>query len=286
MFKKLIILLLFVTSCNTIIPTEPNLKQENLMFTPLNETGTYEGYVIGLGTTPAHNLKAPKIKSINGKIVMVSIGASVQNQISEIIDTRKTELTNTKFKFVNLAQPSKDINDWLTSTSIWNTVDSRLASAGILASEVQIIWLQDDILDDVIPTFPTSPITVKDSLYSLIQVLKVEFPKVKQIFVTGRPYSGFTEDVKHDEPKGYYNGWSCKWLVEDQIRGLIPIKPWLTDVPYIWTDGTTPRLDGFSIVTSDYNVDGVHLSNAGKTKFGNYMFEQFKLNPVSSKYFY
>lgn len=286
MFKKLIILLLFITSCNTIIPIEPNLKQENLMFTPLNESGTYEGYELGLGATTAHNLQAPKIKSINGKVVMVSIGASVQNQISEIIDTRKTELTNTKFRFVNLAQPSKDINDWLTSNSIWNTVDSRLASAGILASEVQVVWLQDDILNDLAATFPESPITVKDSLYSLIQVLKVEFPKVKQIFVTGRPYSGFTEDIKHDEPKGYYNGWACRWLVEDQIRGITPAKPWLTDVPYIWTDGTTPRLDGFYIIASDYNADGVHLSSTGKTKFGNYMFDQFKLNPVSSKYFY
>jgi hypothetical protein len=255
------------------------------MPTPLNETGSYEGLPLGLGTTAAHLLAAPKIKNKN-TVVMVSIGASVQNQISERFEARVPELTNPKFKFVNLCQPSQDINNWLTSADVWATVTSRLNTAGVLNSEVQVVWLQGDILNDLTATFPSSPLEVKAGLLSLINKLKVNFPKLKQVFLSARPYSGFTEDVKHDEPKGYFNGWACKWLVTDQINGLISATPWICDSIYMWTDGENARTDGFSITQANYNGDGIHLSSSGKTKFGNYLFDQLKAHSVSSKYFY
>jgi hypothetical protein len=219
-------------------------------------------------------------------MVMVSIGASVQNQISERLEVRIPELTNPKFKFVNLCQPSRDINDWLTSADIWSTVNSRLVSAGVKYSEVQVAWLQDDILNDLTATFPASPIEVKNGFISLINKLKVTFPKLKQIFITARPYSGFSADVKHNEPKGYFNGWTCRWVVQDQINNLIPKTPWVCDSIYMWTDGENARLDGFSVAQANYNGDGIHLSSSGKTKFGDYLFDQLKAHSVSSKYFY
>lgn len=255
------------------------------MPTPLNQTGSYEGFALGLGATPAHIAAAPNIKNKN-RIVMVSIGASVQNQISERLEVRIPELTNPKFKFVNLCQPSQDINDWLTSADIWATVNSRLLSAGVNYSEVQVAWLQDDILNDLTATFPASPIEVKNGFISLINKLKVTFPKLKQIFITARPYSGFSADVKHNEPKGYFNGWACRWVVEDQINLQIAKTPWICDSIYMWTDGENARLDGFSVAQANYNGDGIHLSSSGKTKFGDYLFDQLKAHSVSSKYFY
>jgi len=286
--KKLYTLLSLVLlmSC-TLIPTPmAKLIPSTFDATPLGETGTYEGYETSLGTTEAHLLNAPRIKPINGKIVMVSIGASVQNQISERFEQRVPELTSTKFKFVNLAQPAKDINDWLTDPNVWTIANNRLEDANVLNTEVQVIWLQDDILNDDIPSFPATSLMVKDSLISLINKIKLEFPKVKHIFISGRPYTGFSEDIKHDEPKGYYNGFAAKWLVEDQIAGLLPPKPWICDAIYMWTNGVEPRLDGFFILPGDYNTDGVHLSGQGKTKFGDYLFEQLTTNQVSSKYVY
>lgn len=255
------------------------------MPTPLNETGSYMGYELGLGVTPAHLNNAPKIKNKN-VIVMASIGASVQNQISERLSVRVEELENPKFKFVNLAQPAKDITEWLNSSSVWDEVNVRLASAGVVSTDVQIVWLQNDLLNTEEATFPSSPMTVKANLASLITKIKSKFPKLKQVFLTGRPYSGFSKDIKHNEPKGYYNSWACRWLVEDQINGLYPASPWLCDSIYMWTDGTNPREDGFSILESNYNVDGVHLSGSGKIKFGDYLFEELLAHTVSSKYFY
>lgn len=255
------------------------------MPTPLNETGTYMGFELGLGTTTAHLNAAPKIKNKN-RVVMASIGASVQNQISERLEARIAELTNPKFKFINLCQPSKDINEWLGSSIVWDEVTERMNLAEIQFSEVQVIWLQNDLLNTDAATFPESPELVKQGLIDLIEKLKSKFPKLKQIFLTGRPYSGFTEDIKHDEPKGYYNSWACRWVVEDQINGLLPSSPWICDSIYMWTDGTTPRLDGFSITEGNYNVDGIHLSGSGKTKFGDYLFDALKAHSVSLKYFF
>lgn len=257
----------------------------NNMPTPLNETGSFMGFELGLGATTAHINAAPKIKNKN-RIVMASIGASVQNQISERLEVRIPELTNPKFKFINLCQPAKDINEWLNSSLVWDEVTTRMNAAEIQFSEIQVVWLQNDILTTDPATFPASPESVKAGFISLIDKLKSKFPKLKQIFITGRPYSGFTEDIKHDEPKGYYNSWACKWLVEDQIARILPTSPWICDSIYMWTDGTNPRLDGFSILESNYNADGIHLSSSGKIKFGNYLFDQLKAHSVSSKYFY
>lgn len=255
------------------------------MFTPLNETGTYEGYSLGLGTTEAHLAAAPAVKNKN-TIAFAVVGASVQNQIAERLQTRIVELTNPKLKFINLAQPSKDIDDWISSSTVWDTVNSRMVAAGIAYSEIQAIWLQDDLINMEATTFPATPIAVKDAYISLIEKLKSKFPKLKHIFLSARPYSGFTTDIKHDEPKGYYNGWACKWVVEAQIAGTIPAIPWVCDSIYMWTDGTTPREDGFSIVEANYNPDGIHLSNSGKTKFGDYLFDELKAHPVADNYFF
>lgn len=255
------------------------------MPTPLNQSGTYLGYALGLGTTEAHLNAAPKLKN-KGRIVMASIGASVQNQISEKLELRVVELTNPNFKFINLCQPSQDINDWLSSSDVWNEVNTRMTTQGVSYNEVQVIWLQDDILNEESPTFTASPEAVKEGFISLVDKLKSKFPKLKQIFISARPYSGFTDDIKHDEPKGYYNGWACKWLVEAQIAGEIPATPWICDSIYMWTDGTTPREDGFTISEANYNADGIHLSGSGKTKFGNYLFDELKAHEVSLKYFF
>jgi hypothetical protein len=283
--KKIItfICALLLISC-TLIPTK--LAAPYYSAIPLNEVGTYEGYTLGLGNTAAHNLEAPKIKAINNKIVMVSVGASVQNQISERFEQRIPELNNPQFRFVNLCQPAKDLSDWISDSAVWVEASNKLTSASILKEEVQVIWLQDDLILTDTAYFPSWSYRVADSIESLIVKLKTEFPKVKQVFISGRPYTGFSADFKHAEPKGYYNGWSCRFVVEDQLLGLIPVKPWISDEIYFWSSGTTPRLDGFQVLQSDFKPDGLHLSAAGKTKLGDYLFEQFKNNTVSSKYFY
>lgn len=275
--KKLILLLL-LCSCALI----PYINTP----APLSDAvGDYNGEQIKLGTTQAHLDSAPVIIPIRQKIVMVSIGASVQNQVSERLIVRQAELTNPQFKFVNLAQPAKDIDDWLTQ-DMWDVADARMLAAGLKNKHVQIVWLQEDALSITDTTFSGRIPLLKDKFLILIDTIKVHYPNVKQIFLSGRQYTGWTSDPKHTEPIGYYNGWTLKELVEDQINGLYPSIPWLCDLPYFWTYGSTPRLDGFQVYQSDFNIDGVHLSGAGKIKYGDWLHQFLLTNQVSSQYYY
>lgn len=238
----------------------------------------------GLGTTRAHLKKAPRIKTINGKTVMVSIGASVQNQISERLEERIPELASSVFQFVNLAQPAKGIEDWLNTDEVWAEVTSRLLSAEVLDTEVQIVWFQNDTVSNDSTVYPDRPLAVKQDMLDLIDRIKGRFTNVKHIFLNARPYS-WSIEVNHAEPKAYLNGYACKWIVEDQINGLIPIKPWICDEGYMWTDADNVRSDGFQALSTDFQFEDVHLNNAGKTKFGDWFFNFLKNHVVSKRYF-
>lgn len=283
--KKITTLLFAVllVSC-TLISTK--LAMLYYSATPINEGGIYEGYPLGLGTTPAHRLNAPRIRPINNKVIMVSIGASLPNQVSERFEERTAELTNPYFNFVNLCQPAKDVNDWINDPAIWTEVDNRLNTAGVLYNEVQIAWLQTDLLVTDTATFPDWPIRVQDSIEVLILKLNTKFPKLKQLYVSGRFYTGWSVDIKHTEPKGYYNGFSLKWLVENQIATGYPVKPWICDDIYFWTDQEMVRADGFQVLQSDFKTDGIHFTSTGKQKYGDSLFNEFLYHPVASKYFY
>jgi hypothetical protein len=238
----------------------------------------------GLGTTTAHLKKAPRIKTINGKIAMVTIGASVQKQIAEKFDLRLPELTSTTFVHANLGQPAKGLEDWLTVPDVWAAALSTLSSSGILQTEVQIVWLQNDTVSNDSVIYPDRPLAVKEDMLDMIDSIKGKFINVKHIYLNGRPYS-YSIEVNHAEPKAWLNGLACKWVVEDQIAGRIPIKPWICDLGYMWTNGDVERSDGLHMLITDFQTDDVHLTNAGKVKLGNWWYDFLRLNMPSKRYF-
>ena len=80
--------------------------------------------------------------------------------------------------------------------------------------------------------------------------------------------------AKHGEPRPYHNGWAVKWLIEDQAAGradlrfegedaVAPLAAWAT---YFWTDGDTPRPDGYRWTRDDVVADGVHLSESARVR--------------------
>ncbi len=89
--KKMSFGLLFLVSCNDSYPdlsqTEQGLLQaEQLRYSnePLEP----------LGTTTEHLFDAPSISPIGSKIIMASVGASLQSQVSERLSVRCQELSN------------------------------------------------------------------------------------------------------------------------------------------------------------------------------------------------
>lgn len=105
--------------------------------------------------------------------------------------------------------------------------------------------------------------------------MKTKYQQLKLCYLASRIYAGYATTALNPEPYAYYSGWSCKWLVEDQINGdtnltyggSTPKSPWLSWGPYLWADGSTPRVDGTTWdCPADFVGDGTHPSAVGRNK--------------------
>ena len=82
-----------------------------------------------------------------------------------------------------------------------------------------------------------------------------------------------------------------KQMIEDQINGDPELayegadakSPWISWGPYIWADGDTPRLDGFSwLCPEDWKRDGTHPSEAGSDKVA-FLLRDHLINDVTAQ---
>src|SRR5262249_29707853 len=86
--------------------------------------------------------------------------------------------------------------------------------------------------------------------------------------------------------------WAVKWLIEDQARGradlrfegeaeivVAPLAAWAT---YFWTEGDTPRVDGYRWTRDDVVADGVHLSESGRRRIAEEL-SSFFLTDASAR---
>jgi len=99
------------------------------------------------------------------------------------------------------------------------------------------------------------------------------------------------------EPYAYEYGYSAKWLIEAQILQQRPggtVDPiagdmsytdgaaaWTAWGTYLWADGTIPRLDGLTWLSSDFQSDGTHPNAQGTTKVVNLLMGFFKTAPYT-----
>jgi hypothetical protein len=247
---------------------------------PINQIidGNYMGYSYGLATTDAHIANAPVITPINGKTVILFLGAStpkaVCSRFQNVLDTQKGVTVRDEIFVVNGCVPSTGINRWKTSTdSVWTTdVPNALSAAGLTFNDVSVVVTSQDDLDNNDNTFPSMPKQLKNKYKSFLSVCLSKMPNLKQVHLLSRQYTGWTSDLTHAEPCSYNNGWTCKWLVEDFISGTYT-GVYITDGCYPWTDGETIREDGFQILMSDYDkgtsTDYIHMNSTGNSKVAN-----------------
>jgi hypothetical protein len=255
--------------------------------TPLIENGTYYNQKTRLGITPEQEIKAPFITPIDEIIGFVILGASNSNAEGEVIISNISGDASVRSELIikNCAVGAADINNWLDlSDPCW---DNAMAALGYLApEEVQIIWFKTDDLLSPVKTFPEESLELKNKLIEFITLLKSVFPNLKQVYGSGRSYTGFSEPSQHQEPSGYHTGWAWAWLVEDQINGVLPADfPWVSDEIYLWTNGEEMREDGYQILRTDFYADGVHLNEIGKKKVADHIIYKLKTMPSSSGWF-
>lgn len=235
--------------------------------------------------------------SAKGKIGFISLGASTcGNMMKALIQkTVGNPLTNPSLFLVNCCNGNQtaSINNIMNPADpYWTHVDIRLQSTHLAYKQVQVIYLETD---DSISTmdFPGRPYRTRDEYEIALRLFKTKFPKLKLVYVLGRTTTFHVKMIPNVEPCPYYNGWACKFVIEDQIngktgtkyKGINAVAPMITWGWYEWANGTNvPRSDGFTWEASD-TQDGIHGTLAGEDTLSAY-FQKFLLTDSAAKIWY
>jgi lysophospholipase L1-like esterase len=284
---------------------------------PLNDlgTGTYQGFQGGLypgGTNVrpfAHTVGGlsqaaqvvPRDAAGNpdpaGRIVFLSIGMSnCTQEYSRFVQLANADpLKRPSVAPVDGAQGGQTaaiIQD--PTANFWTVVQQRLASAGVTAQQVQVIWFKEA---DAGPTsgFPAYANTLKTEFETIMGVIRSKYPNARICYVASRIYGGYATTTLNPEPYAYEQGFSCRWMIEDQIQGLASlnydpaagpvISPWIDWGTYNWADGLVPRSDGLVWQCSDYVSDGTHPSASGREKVAQALLAFVHADPTAAAWY-
>ncbi len=294
-----------------------NCANTSVGFTPINDLGAglYQGFQGGLypggtNTPPIAHLvdgirqaseitprDAAGAPDPGGSIVFLSIGMSNATQeFSRFIELSNADtLRHPRVKPVDGAiggQAAEDIAD--PSAPYWNQVAQRLTAAGATAEQVQVVWLKEA---NRAPNqaFPVHAQNLQAQYVTILQILQDRFPNLKVCFLASRIYAGYATNALNPEPYAYEQGFTVKWVVQDQIGGSPALNfdpargpveaPWLAWGTYNWADGTTPRSDGLVWPCSDYSADGTHPGPSGRTKVAQALLNFLHADPIGSAWY-
>ena len=290
--------------------------------TPVNDrwSGFYHGYVGGLypdgadNPPPAHLAAGIEIATnqirpldaygnydpVNGRIVMISVGMSNTTQeFSHFVTLANSDPTrNPRLIIVDGAQGGQDAAAWVNPTApTWSTVNSRLAAAGVTPAQVQVAWVKQARANpNSLGAFPTHAQVLQSNLEAIARNLKTNYPNIKIGYYSSRTRA-YTNDPRtlNPEPFAHESAFSVRWMIENQINGsgnlnFDPargpvVAPWLAWGPYLWTDGTNPRSDGFVWLCSDLQTDFTHPSTSGVVKVDQELLAFFKTHTTAAPWF-
>ena len=268
--------------------------------TPLSElgAGSYLGYPGGLypggANVPPTRHKmaalnaARKVKPLDqtgqddarGAVGVISIGMS--NTTQEFRALERTQDLSTSRRgsvvFINGAKSAVTAERWSNPVDpIWGELDTRIASAGLSAAQVQVAWVKLAQHEPIL-SFPQHAESLRDQLAQTLRNAKARFPNLRLAFLNNRIHGGYSSRPERGEPLSYEVGFAVKWLIEQQISGDLslnhaphrgavaaPVLLWAND---LWAHGATPRADGLAWLPEDYESDYVHPSETGEQKVG------------------
>lgn len=234
----------------------------------------------------------------NGKVGFISLGASTGGNMMKalISKTRNNPLTNPSLYMVNCnnGYHTAAINDMMNPADpYWGFVNDRLVTTRLSYKQVQVIYLETD--DSILTNdFPARPYRTRDEYEVALRLFKKKFPNLRLVYVLGRTTTFVTKGILTNvEPCPYYNGWACKFVIEDQIngktgtkyKGVGAVAPMIAWGWYQWAYGTSqPRNDGFTWEKTD-TKDGLHGTDIGVDTLSTY-FQRFLLTDNAAKLWY
>ncbi|MFM8391924.1 MAG: hypothetical protein ACKN9H_05550, partial [Methylophilaceae bacterium] len=150
--------------------------------------------------------------SINGKIVLLSIGASNPKtefeSFQNIADT--FSLINPFLSIVNGCKGGKSLQQIVDSTdNYWTYVENQLTTNNVSRHQVQIIWLEQENTQSNDTSFPTAPEALMVEFKELFKVLLHFYPNLQICYLTARGYSGYIDNASSvgnglKQPRDYF----------------------------------------------------------------------------------
>jgi hypothetical protein len=232
----------------------------------------------------------------NGKILAVAEGMSNMRDEMEAFAAllaKKTAELNPKFQFVSLAEGGCDLECWIdkgvgavdrqVQILIWKQTNNRPQNADGSPRQPSSNFPSKDS-----KRFPAHALTTKALLKKRLLDLKKKYPNLKQVFFTSRSYGGWTCAPSADdyrEPVAFEEGFSFKWLLEDQILGKDPQlafegdnapAAWLAWGPYIWNPAWTQDM---------YRVDGAHPCEKGAAAIAQMWYDSLSTYTTARTWF-
>jgi hypothetical protein len=304
--------LLFLAACLT---SPGHLPAQTPGLVPLTEMGgaDYKGYPGGLypdgadappaahlawalrrgsEVVPRNELGAP---DPNGWIAMVAVGMSNTTQEFAVFERLEDASAgrNPRVVIMNTAMGGQNatvIAD--PGAPYWTVLGQRLASMGMTAAQVQVVWLKEAEANPP-DNFPLHAQGLRDNLGRIVRILHDRFPHLKICYLSSRIYGGYAPaGTLNPEPQAYESGFAVKWLIEDQIggepaldhgQGPGPVRaPLLLWGPYLWANGTQPRADGLTWLLPDMETDRVHPSASGELKVAQLLSAFFAQEPSAA----
>ena len=264
---------------------------------PLTDMGKrkYRGYRGGLypsGTNrpPKAYLRkgteaAKRVRPINGKIVLLSIGMS--NASVEFAAFKRTAdrdpQKNSSLVVVDGAQDGFDSRRARSQPVFWETIDQRLSDADVTPDQVQAVWLKESVAGEQ-RRFPKDARGLQSDLRAILRIMRVRYPNVKLVYLSSRTYGGYAITGLNPEPAAYDSAFAVRGIIQERIRGKIK-GPLLFWGPYLWTDGMAGRNDGLVWSCDDVEDDGTHPSRSGIQKVVNMLTTFFKTDPTAKRWY-
>jgi len=240
----------------------------------------------------------------NGTIVLLSSGMSntTQEWASKGTDNFHAQATrdpsrNPRLAIVDGAIGGQDAPQWTNINSPnWVTVLGRIRTNHLSTNQVQVLWLKQAIAQETGP-LTNHAVALQGYLQQIVLNAKLLFPNLRICYLSSRTRAYVYGSGLNPEPYAYETAFAVKWLIEKHFNGAPELNydpakgpvlaPWLSWGPYLWTDGSRGRSDGFtSVCPDDLESDFTHPSaTGGVPKVATELLNLFKTDPVAVPWF-
>ena len=252
-------------------------------------TGAHAAAGVQLASTVVP-LNASGLPDPAGRYAFISVGMSNTTQEFQAFMAMAPS-TNHRLVIVDGAQGGQTAAAWANpACACWTVLDTRVRQAGLTNAQVVSAWVK---LANAQPTgeWPSATLQLKNDTVVVLRALAARFPNLRVAYLSSRIYAGYATSSLNPEPYAYQSAFAVRWVIEDQLTGLLPftgsarIAPWIAWGPYLWADGLTPRRDGLTWACNEFAEDGTHPGSSGRQKVAERLLDFFRTDPTTRAWF-